>query len=155
MNKIVFLDIDGVLTTKDTSYFTNSYALNPKNVDRARRLLDATGAKMVWSTNWRGKDDGVWVHNGIVTKSLFPEARRIFKDYEFEVPMKRNHGCSKYVDIIGWLRENMWAWSDFAIIDDQGNQQLELFGENFFRTDFDVGLTDCDVDRIVKYLDEE
>lgn len=155
MNKIVFLDIDGVLTTRDTSYFTDNYSLNMENVERAKRLLDSTGAKLVWSTNWRGVEDGVWVHDGIEVKSLFPIAKQLFKDYEFEVPMKRNHGYRKYVDIIEWLRKNMWAWSDFAIIDDQGNQLLERFGENFFRTDFDVGLTDADVFRIEQYLKEE
>jgi len=155
MNKIVFLDIDGVLTTRDTSYLTRNYSLNMENVERAKRLLDSTGAKLVWSTNWRGIKDGVWVHDGIETKSLFPIAKQLFKDYEFEVPMKRNHGYRKYVDIIEWLRENMWAWSDFAIIDDQGNQLLERFGENFFRTDFDVGLTDADVFSIEQYLKEE
>ena len=60
MNKIIFLDIDGVCNSKNwyksEEYFNNDYMdpdLDPKVLYRLNKLCDDTEAKIVISSSWK------------------------------------------------------------------------------------------------------
>lgn len=60
MNKIIFLDIDGVCNSRNwyrsEEYFNNDYMdpdLDPKVLYRLNKLCDNTGAKIVISSSWK------------------------------------------------------------------------------------------------------
>lgn len=48
MDKYIFLDFDGVITTKKSRY-----ALDPKKCELIQKIVDATGAKIVITSSWR------------------------------------------------------------------------------------------------------
>lgn len=61
MNKVIFLDIDGVLNTKwwytqmnrNTPKDKYGYAFDPKAVANLRRIVEETGADIVISSSWK------------------------------------------------------------------------------------------------------
>ena len=59
IDKIIFLDIDHVLTNTDVdntsflSYDPSKYRLSKKNLASLDMVLDTTGASIVISSNWR------------------------------------------------------------------------------------------------------
>lgn len=48
MNKIVFLDFDGVITT-----LKSNWTIDNEKVELVKQICDATGAKIVISSSWR------------------------------------------------------------------------------------------------------
>lgn len=48
MNKVVFLDFDGVVTT-----LKSNWTIDNSKVDLVKQICDATGAKIVISSSWR------------------------------------------------------------------------------------------------------
>ena len=154
-SKIVFLDIDGVCTSWDCSYMNppSMYALNKRCIARIKRILDETGAKIVWITNWRTHTDNLWETHRGTYHSLLPQAREIFKDYILD-DAPHIHGRMKFYDVEEWLSNNSDKCDHFVIIDDQYTQGLEGFGENFHRTAFETGITDKDADEIISFLNE-
>ena len=62
VDKIIFLDVDGVLNSERTIRANNSsgyYYLDPVAVGLIRDLVDKTGAKIVVSSTWRYAGDHV------------------------------------------------------------------------------------------------
>lgn len=65
-DKIVFVDFDGVLTSKHEtpgSYvnWQSQYGISPSCFDRLEELCTRTRAKVIVSSNWRRfDDDGKW-----------------------------------------------------------------------------------------------
>ena len=60
--KIVFLDIDGVLNCSDDFKrikHTDGLCLSPQKLNRLRRILRETGAKIVLSSTWRRHEDAM------------------------------------------------------------------------------------------------
>lgn len=47
--KVIFLDFDGVITSK------NGYSLDPEKMELVKRICDETGAYIVVSSSWRRK----------------------------------------------------------------------------------------------------
>ena len=65
--KVIFLDIDGCLTSeREGTYFNPDpakYHPSKKVMKQLMKLCDKTGAKIVMATNWRKFDiDGEWVN---------------------------------------------------------------------------------------------
>ena len=65
--KVIFLDIDGCLTSEREGTYFNSdptkYHPSKKVMKQLMKLCDETGAKIVMATNWRKFDiDGEWVN---------------------------------------------------------------------------------------------
>lgn len=169
MLKLIFVDIDGVLNNMldKTSYFCldpSTYGISPVNVGRLVKLIQKTGAQIVWCTAWRQyPDDHSYYYNGMKFDSHFKETRELLKDYEFKEIPKCPHISKKTKkdDILGFfyllqdkLGVNM-ADVNFAILDDAKNHGLEYFDRHFFFTDVETGLTDSDVEAVSLYLNKE
>ncbi|MBR1530153.1 MAG: hypothetical protein IJ642_12775 [Oscillospiraceae bacterium] len=51
--KIIFLDVDGVLHDYGESYQSGQQIIDPVRVGRVRKIVDATGAEIIMSSSWR------------------------------------------------------------------------------------------------------
>lgn len=69
MNKLIFLDIDGVLDT-----YASRYQLDPVLMARLGTLLERSGAKIVVSSSWRAMDVAGTIEFGffLLLKCLLP-----------------------------------------------------------------------------------
>ena len=50
---VVFFDVDGVLNSEKFLCETHGEFINPKNVANLKMIVDATGAKLVMTSDWR------------------------------------------------------------------------------------------------------
>lgn len=115
MQKIVFLDIDGVLNNWEwiernrlelhdsTKYF------DPACVEKLNRILSVTGADVVLSTSWRivhprDELEGILRAVGVVANIVDETPRGTFND-------------RRYDEIRAWLRLNMYE-GRYVILDD-------------------------------------
>ncbi|MCP4437543.1 MAG: hypothetical protein GY810_01200 [Aureispira sp.] len=165
MDKIIFLDIDGVLNS-ETDFIDSVYKYNPVhsklqkgerwkviNVGMLAILNDVvkqTGAKIVLSTTWRTKCDAkkltkifqrygdIWEHgvDTIIGRTTDMKASRRYDPYSYSVPNIISENEIRESEINLWMSENPVPES-FIIIDDI----LMNFGSNMIHTDEFIGLT--------------
>lgn len=164
--KLIFIDIDGVLNNKQdgTSYFCfnpETYGLSEKNMNVLRHILKETGARLVLSTSWRNHDDNyAYPYNGKEYKSPLKKFIDEIGQENFFIISKAPHlhKHSKASDIDGFFyvaKERLKVDSEdfkFAVLDDQTNQGLHIFGNSFFCIDLNNGLTMNDAESIIFHL---
>lgn len=164
--KLIFIDIDGVLNNKKdgTSYFCfnpETYGLSEKNMDVLRHILKETDAKLVLSTSWRNHDENyAYPYHGKEYKSPLKKfIDDIGPNNFFTIPKAPHlHKHSKASDIEGFfyvMKEFLKAELEdtkFAVLDDQTNQGLHIFGSSFFCIDLNNGLTMNDAESIIFHL---
>ncbi len=114
--KILFLDFDGVLNdenyVRDQGYF--GLILNPKNLLLLKRLIDATGAKIVLSTSWREH----WNLDPSECDEIGLEINQIFAQYGLEAYDKTPEiGYRREVPIRSWLDAHPEV-ETFVVLDD-------------------------------------
>ena len=156
--KVIFLDIDGVLTSRDSDSFifecdSEKYKLNYYCVECLKYILDnVKDLKIVLSTSWRNYPDNHIMINtyGEVYKSLLPDVKLTFNEYIVgKAPHKS--GNNKYTDISDYLSEHSEV-VDFVVLDDDPTQGLQGFGEQFFRISMYTGLTYEAAKKVVEYF---
>lgn len=164
MNKIIFLDIDGVIAT-DKEFFTNRtnfqnkfevakelripYPFNKGAVKVLNEILDETDAEIVLSSDWRfhwdlNELDGIFKFNG-VTKSPIAITSKMKRKMSSELEDDRAH------QIVQFKREhNLTKW---VAIDD-----LDLsfsLGDHFFKTKSNMGIKQTGIkQKIIKKLND-
>lgn len=154
MRKIIFLDVDGVLNSHawwdvrpkllpghTREDFTRN-EFDPEAVKRLRTILDVTKAEVVLSSVWR----------------LGEENRSAVRQYAcdfIDVTPESNcriRGC----EIRQWINDNVpYAERDdlkYAIIDDDSDMLLWQ-KDDFFQTDYKIGLTDEIAEKIIKHFE--
>jgi hypothetical protein len=103
--KIIFSDIDGVLNCKRTANPRKfPYIVDPKLVDRLRRVIECTGAQVVLSSTWRYDPAGLFSAKywGIPFVDVTPDRPR---------EPRRN-------EILLWLGDHP-AVTRYAVLDDE------------------------------------
>ena len=160
MTKICFLDIDGVLNSinffeeKSLSKrwqelkgkYENKHiaiglaSIDPKAVELLNKLTEATRAKIVVSSSWRGDSalQTIFTLAGI-QESIYGETPRLYSRYRGQEIQQwlDKHKCDKYV-----------------ILDDD----LDFFDSQlpyFVHTDWRVGLTENDMNKAMGILNNE
>lgn len=155
MNKLIFLDIDGVLDT-----YKSRYQLDPVLMERLGTLLAHTDAKIVVSSSWRSNDVASTVEfmtdsdNPSVGSHPFPFTDKVVGitpilysviDGDIDRPATRGeeiaaylkaHPCDNYVildDCDEMLRDQ---WPHLVLVNDE------------------VGLTEADVEKAVGILNQ-
>lgn len=108
MQKLIFLDIDGVLCNLEQwkSYLPdNEHPFDPKCVDMLNRIIDKTDAEIVISSSWR-RNDIEWIRK-IFKMRGFKYPERIIgetvRKYTFVIkgshlPLVRGNEIREYVD---------------------------------------------------------
>ena len=156
LNKLVFLDIDGVLDT-----YKSHYMLDPVLMDRLGNILGRTGAWIVISSSWRCGNVPETIEfmtdydNPRVGSNPFPFTDRIVGitpilysiiDDDIDRPATRGE------EIYAYLKAH--PCDNYVILDDcdemQGDQRLHLVLVND-----EIGLTDHDVEKAVSILNQE
>ena len=159
MTKICFLDIDGVLNSvnffeeksqsKRWDEFKEKYEnkhiafglanIDPKAVELLNKLTEATGAKIVVSSSWRSDSalQTIFTLAGI-KEPIYGETPRLYSRYRGQEIQQwlDKHKCDKYV-----------------ILDDD----LDFFDSQlpyFVHTDWKVGLTEDNISKAIKILNE-
>lgn len=149
--RIVFLDLDGVLNSQawydrrgphppDLDYF--DYAIDPETVEHLNRLCAATGARIVFSSTWRGD---------LSVRRIAADFLRVGCTARVIGKTPRLHGETRGTEIAAWLTiYRAGLETDFVILDDDGDMGLLL--PRLIQTDRATGLTDADVDRAIAVL---
>lgn len=142
--KILFLDFDGVITSEP---FTrkcifeycreNLYGLDwfdPDCIEQLRRIVVATGAKIVVSSSWRdlGMDKlrKVWAENNMPGELIDTAPIWVLTKVEAIKQWLKDHPCRR-----------------FAVLDDS-----ELDVPNLVKTDPYTGLTEHEAEKIITVL---
>lgn len=167
MEKIIFLDIDGVIATPYSLDESGIWTFTDECQDNLEYLLKKTGAKLVISSSWRKNtlDD---------TLKYFQEKRFRFCSEIIGITIRAYQYIEKGihlsiprgVEIKQWIdthihsengknfsRKKIGIDYTYCILDDDTDMLLEQ--KNYFvNTDSDCGLTILDVDKAVSILNE-
>lgn len=116
--KVIFLDVDGVLNDFFTEERTKSgwIFISEKYILRLKQIIEATGAKVVLSSDWRyGMDD----EN---PDEDFIELRDKLLEYDIHIMDKTpviNNGRHRGTEIKKWLDDHEGEVENYVIIDDR------------------------------------
>ena len=152
--KVIFLDVDGVLNSVETSeVFQGFVGIDDRLVSKLRRIVRATGAKIVLSSSWKHDWEprekhlqnkyGDYLDEKLIRHSL----KAIDKTREADSE-KRGEG------IIGWVGTH--EVDSFIILDDEWYDFKELgLQSRVIKTEFydeNGGLTDDHVELAIELL---
>lgn len=145
---VIFLDVDGVLNNAKTFYkrYLNylitgkqNLEIDEKMVERLKKIVDATSAKIVLSSSWR-----VFFtkhNNEVFADSKGYQLCEILEKYNMEIfdltPYDKNRHRGN--EISAYLNEN--EVDKYIIIDDD-DFDLQDLSEHVIKTSFKSGLTD-------------
>ena len=146
MNRVIFLDVDGVLNNgswamemydKGIRTYRDDILYEP-TLERLKRIVDATDAQIVVSSSWR----------------QIPTAYKHLQEW-LEMYGMKVADITPYVggcrgdDITAWFNRNPGEWS-YVILDDEDDMDGHM--DHLVQTDFDVGLIDEDCERAISLL---
>jgi hypothetical protein len=154
--KLVFLDIDGVLNSKQyilkvTDLFDDpKFQIDPAAVVRLNRITDATDASIVVSSTWRKSFTHYLDKLQVCMASYSITAPIIGMTPDMVVPygsilMATGHRGD---EIQAWLDDNNHM-DPFIVIDDERVSNMD---NHLVKTDFDTGLLDHHVDQAIIML---
>ena len=160
MRKIIFLDIDGVLSPRwwNSDKQSDNYGclFDAKAVANLAKIVEETDAEIVISSSW--KDMGlVELQNMWRDRDLPGKIVDITPDYmSDELLLKEDSADMDYLyergsEIQGWLLLHGDDVSRYVIIDDMDDILPEQ-QSHFVQTDPEVGITNDDVKKVVHLL---
>ena len=152
MNKIIFLDVDGVLnceTTKDRleqrGTGTRYVGIDNKLLLNFKKIIDATNAKVILSSTWRDH----------------PQFEDYLKEKLSEIGLndliidKTQSGirsnAKRAVEINHWLNDHPEI-KDYIVIDDMTYGGLDTFEDRFIKTHEMIGLSEKDIEKAIAKL---
>jgi hypothetical protein len=134
--KILFLDCDGVLNSKQT-FMSHQRQMDPIDDDMVKRvksIIKETGCKIVLSSVWRNHE----YSKNKVNKKI--------KIYDVTPNLSGFRGS----EIKAWLDKHNDV-TKYAILDDDSDM---LPDQPLFQTSFETGLTDEIVQKVINYLNK-
>jgi len=160
LERILFVDIDGVLVTdfsKDNLDSDHVHLFNPISVNILNKVVEITDCYIVISSSWR-KRDLVWMRR-IFNERGFKYTDRIIgetmRGYHFvergaHIPIPRGVEIKAWLDLfvrktdVGFTNNNY----QYAIVDDDADMLLEQT-DYFVQTDSEKGLTLKDGNKLI------
>jgi len=164
MNKVIFLDIDGVLNTKwwytqmerTISKDKYGYAFDPKAVANLKRIVAETGADIVISSSWKcmglSQMEDMWEDRNLPGKIIGITPNSMSDEMLLNVDIdsiKLFHIRGE--EIKEWLTKHGKQVSNYAIIDDMDNMLSEQ-QSRFVHTNPEVGITEEDAQKTIEIL---
>lgn len=164
MNKVIFLDIDGVLNTNRwyTQMETNTpqdkygYAFDPKAVTNLKRIVAETGADIVISSSWKcmglSQMEDMWEDRNLpgkiigITPNSISDEMLLNADID-SIELFHIRG----EEIKEWLTKYGKQVSNYAIIDDMDNMLSEQ-ESRFVHTNPENGITEEDALKTIEIL---
>lgn len=139
IDKVLFLDIDGVLNCRDC--LTHRDSIGASHVEILNKVLVLTGAEVVISSTWR-------IINTIPQIQKFLDMAGFGYSILSTTP---TNGKGRGDEIWEWLSEH--PARKFAIVDDDSDMgHLMPF---LVKTKFDTGLTDKEAEELIEMLGEK
>lgn len=135
MEKVLFLDVDGVLNNKDSKALL---ALSKPALRRLQKITEETNCHVIVSSTWR-----LWDY-------AYSRLLRALRYRDIEVAGVTPRLDTRGLEIDAWLKQNLYT-GVYAILDDD-TSMLDDQLPNFFQTDFDVGLTDEIAQEVIRHL---
>lgn len=161
MEKILFLDFDGVLNSyEEGSYMTNShetYGPSKTICEKVKKFCEKNNVKIIISSNWRRFELDGWYRftHGKVQNPL-PKVYEILGDYIIgTLPPIRY--VTKAEALILWIEENDFKSDKWIIIDDDprenlGNTHDYGIKDHYVQTNPEFGITDEIIEKLEKIL---
>lgn len=151
--KLIFLDVDGVLNNNKTRTvtFDGWCFVDDYLVKRLKRIVDATGARIVLSSTWR---IGWNREDESKNEVYFNQLRDKLKEYGMEIwdalPLPlRPH---RHYSISLWFEQHKDIdVESFVILDDW--KDMGIYRDHLLWIDSIDGLTDQDVEDAIKMLE--
>ena len=164
MKKVIFLDIDGVLNTKewhsrmtkDAPKDEYGYAFDPVAVSNLTHIIDETGAAIVISSSWK--------FHGVTKLRKMWEIRRLPgtilditpNTVSDEMLLNANLdemelGVCRGNEIKEWLSRHQGEVSNYVIIDDYDDLLQEQMGHAVI-TNTLIGITESDAEKAIMIL---
>jgi hypothetical protein len=142
MDKIIFLDIDGVLNVIGQGYDEFGQIFHKHFEDNLKFIVEKTGAKIVISSSWRS--DGLELMREMWQKrqlpgeliGITPNLEEVFGrgNFKFYDQVSRGH------EIQQWIDDNNIKF--YCIIDDDSDMLTSQMN-NFVRTSGNIDHSDC------------
>ena len=167
MRKVLFLDIDGVINTKewhskmtkDTPKDEYGYAFDPVSVANLAHIIDETGADTVISSSWKfygvPKLRDMWQKRNLpghildITPNTVSDEMLLNANLdEFQLGVCRGN------EIKEWLSRHGRKVSNYVIIDDYDDLLPEQ-EDHVVLTDTLVGITAFDAEKAIAILNRE
>ncbi len=118
--KIIFLDVDGVLHDYGIEYQTGQI-IDPERVRRVRSIVDATGAEIVMSSSWRYAYQDFCFHQYQSDNPSLIMLQNYLNQYDLHIrsftPYIGYGADSRPLEIRAWLLDKIDVRS-FVILDD-------------------------------------
>ena len=177
--KVIFLDIDGVLTTCSYNNPDTNH-INPEKVQILSQTVERTGAKIVLISTWKmgyDKDSGKKEDYYKVLENILAQYGLEIFDITDDIPEKIKeplpqtftledldnvegvHGTGRAAEVEKWIRDH--SVEDFVILDDE-NHDWKEYGMNknwihtsYYGPDCEAGLLDEHIDKICDILDRK
>lgn len=137
MNRIIFLDIDGVLNNPKSLMDGNKPDIDC--IKALNWLVAETGAKIVVSSTWRGRPDLLDVFKSWGCNF---EVIGITPSLESKTVNGVFIGKERGNEIAKWLEKNRGKWEFFVILDD--DDDMGHLKPNLVQTNYKYGLTWAD-----------
>ena len=147
-NKIIFLDVDGVLNDGFTKSRTPSGCVGvmDSKVKLIKKIVDATGAKIVLSSDWRLMDEDGLDYQYLL-KKLSKYGLKIF-DKTPDMDWRE-----RWREVSAWLdSHNVGAWVAIDDIPILYETTDDSFNGHVVITDGTYGINNLDVDTAIKIL---
>ncbi len=164
MGKVVFLDIDGVLNTKwwytqmdrNTPKDKFGYAFDPRSVANLKKIVDETGADIVISSSWKSLGlselEEMWQDRRLPGRLIGITPNSVSDEMLLNADLDHMELFSiRGVEIREWLDIHGKNVSHYVIIDDMDNF-LPKQQSHFVQTNPEVGITESDVKKIIRIL---
>jgi hypothetical protein len=153
--KVLFLDVDGVLNSRqypDLERRGGLMGMAQVHMDELIRVINATGCKIVVSSAWRRST----VHKTLSLGSRFGEVLRAREGGEVifraVVGVTDDEPGIRGEQIGRWLKAHPDVTS-FAIVDDDAD--MGDLSDRLVQTSFETGLTATEADRLIELLGKE
>ena len=152
--KILFLDIDGVLNSRE--YDRRRDWNEQSNIDKTRlpllkRIIESTGAKIVLISSWRSH----WNSDGALCDEAGRYMNDLFAEYGLSVYDKTPclAGARRKDEVAAWLSAHAGEVERFVILDDCAFGWEEL-SDSYIHTNphFGMGLEEEHVAEAIKLL---
>jgi len=141
-SKVVFLDVDGVLHSVFAS--SEPQFFRKDCMQRLKRLIDNTGAKVVLSSAWRKSNESYQLVQHQLRSAGIPMA--------IDRTRIGNDEYQRHTDIEDFVQKNPKLCQRWIALDDLPMFQLR---GHYVGTSPEIGLTDQDVDHAIKILNSE
>lgn len=142
--KAIFLDIDGVMNTSESWSLSLNQQILDEKVMLLKQIVDKTDAKIVISSSWRSFNR----HMEVVIEKFSK-----YDLYIYSITPKLGGNNQRGDEIRKWLKYNP-KFDSFVILDDDSDMK-EYTETHLIKTDYNIGLTQKQVDKAISMLNSD